>query len=132
MLVLLVACRTTESDVLQFATLVVTNGFVIDGTGADPITNGLVAIQGNHIVAVGEATDFKIPDGVLVIDAAGGTIMPGIFNAHSHKDMGAGTRRIMFLLDGVTSVCDMMIPLKSMHYLDEEGIEAGPAARGRR
>ena len=55
--------------------------------------------------------------------------MPGIINSHVHV-RGAGTRRILFLLDGVTSVCDMMIPMLSMHYLDEEGIQSGPAARG--
>ena len=74
MLVLLVACRTAESNALQLATLVVTNGIVVDGTGADPITDGLVAIQGNRIIAVGQATDFKIPVEVTIIDAAGGTI----------------------------------------------------------
>ena len=74
----------TRED-LQSVTLVVTNGTVVDGTGADPITNGLVAIQGNRIVAVGQSTDFKIPDEAEVIDAEGGTILPGIFNSHAHK-----------------------------------------------
>jgi enamidase len=130
LLVLLLACRAVGPNELQSVTLVVINGTLIDGTGADPIPGGLVAIQGNRIVSVGQATDFRIPDEAVVIDAAGGTILPGIINAHSHKDMGAGTRRIMFLLDGVTSACDMMIPIPSMHYLDEERIQSGPAARG--
>ena len=130
MLVLLVACKAIVAEELQSVTLVVVNGIVIKGTGADPITDGLVAIHGNRIVAIGKETDFTIPDEALVIDAGGGTILPGIINSHAHKDMAAGTRRIMFLLDGVTSVCDMMIPMQSMHYLDEEGIQSGPAARG--
>ena len=46
----------------QSVTLVVTNGIVIDGTGANPITDGFVAIQGNRIVAVGQSADFKIPE----------------------------------------------------------------------
>ena len=114
----------------QSISLVITNGIVIDGTGAVPMTDGFVAIQGNRIVAVGQAADFKIPDEAVVINAAGGTILPGIINSHSHQDLGAGTRRIMFLLDGVTSTCDMMIPMPSMHFLEEEGIQSGPAARG--
>ena len=122
LLALLVACRPVVREELQSVSSVVIHGIVVDGTGADPITDGFVAIQGNRIVAVGQATDFKIPDEAVVIDAAGGTILPGIINSHAHKVLGAGTRRIMFLLDGVTSVCDMMIPMPSMHYLEEEGI----------
>jgi imidazolonepropionase-like amidohydrolase len=108
----------------------VNNGLVIDGTGSEPIPNGLVAIDGNRIVYAGPSSEFKMPKDIPLLDAEGGTILPGIINSHSHKDMGAGTRRIMFLLEGVTSVCDMMIPISSMHNLEEEGIQSGPAARG--
>lgn len=119
-----------KREELQSVSLVITNGIVVDGTGADPITDGLVAIQGNRFVAVGQAADFKIPDEVVVVDAGGGTILPGVINSHGHNATGAGTRRILFLLDGVTSICDMMIPLPRMPYLEEEGIQSGPAARG--
>jgi len=81
LLALLVACRT-EREELQSVSLVVTNGSVVDGTGTDPIADGLVAIQGNRIAAVGQATDFKIPEEAIIIDAAGGTILPGVIKAH--------------------------------------------------
>lgn len=119
-----------KREEFQSVSLIITNGIVVDGTGADPIVDGLVAIQGNRIVAVGQTTGFKIPDEATVIDAAGGSILPGVINAHAHNDSSAGTRRILFLLDGVTSVCDMMIPLKRMQAFEEEGIQSGPAARG--
>jgi hypothetical protein len=41
--------------------LVITNGIVIDGTGAPPIANGIVIISQNKIAAVGRAADFAIP-----------------------------------------------------------------------
>lgn len=130
LLALLVACRVAVREKLQSVSLVVTNGIVVDGSGADPITDGLVAIQGNRIVAVGQAADFKIPDEVVVVDAGGGTILPGVINSHVHIGNAVGTRRTLFLLDGVTSVCDLGIPLFLMKGFDEEGFKAGPAARG--
>jgi imidazolonepropionase-like amidohydrolase len=115
---------------LQSVSLVVSNGTVVDGTGADPIVDGLVAIEGNRIAAVGRSADFKIPDDAVVIDAGGGTILPGIFNAHMHNGHAVGTRRVLFLLDGVTSVCDLGVPLYLMKGFEQEGFKAGPAARG--
>jgi imidazolonepropionase-like amidohydrolase len=130
LLALLVTCSPAAREEPQSVSLVVINGIVVDGTGANPIPDGLVAIEGNRIVAVGHSNDIKLPKDVIVIDAKGGTILPGVINSHAHKDFGAGTRRIMFLLDGVTSVCDMMTSLQVMSYLEEgEGV-LGPAARG--
>jgi imidazolonepropionase-like amidohydrolase len=103
---------------------------LIDGTGTDPITDGLVAIQGNRIIAVGRAADYEIPDGAVVIDAAGGTILPGVINSHVHNVSSPATRRELFLLDGVTSVCDLGTPLSRMGEFDEDEIQSGPAARG--
>ncbi len=123
-----VSCKQGEE--LQSVSLVITNGIVIDGSGADPIAEGLVAIQGNRIVAVGQSTDFKIPEEAIVIDAAGRTILPGVFNAHAHYVPTAEKRRELFLLDGVTSVCDLATSLSLMMEFEQEELEAGPAARG--
>ena len=109
-------CGRNQEISLDSATLLITNGTVIDGTGSDPIPNGFVAVQGDRILAVGRSVDFVIPDDLPVIDASSGTILPGIINSHSHKDSGAATRRSLFLLDGVTSVCDMMISLQMMLF----------------
>ena len=80
--------------------LVITNGTVIDGTGADPISEGIVIVAGDRIVAVGRASDWSIPPAARVIDAQGGTILPGFINAHVHQGyhrgqfggLGAGRR----------------------------------------
>jgi enamidase len=126
----LAACGAAEREELQSVSTIVTNGIVIDGTGADPITDGLVAIQGNRIVAVGQSSDFKIPEEVNVIDATGKTILPGVFNAHVHFVPYAEKRRVLFLLDGVTSVCDLGTSLSLMEEFEQEKLEAGLAARG--
>jgi len=66
------------------AHILIHNGTVIDGTGADPITNGAVLIDGEHIKAVGRLDDITAPDDTQRIDAGGGTILPGLIDAHVH------------------------------------------------
>ncbi|GAB3108423.1 amidohydrolase family protein [Aestuariicella hydrocarbonica] len=55
-----------------------------DGTGADPITNAVVVIEGNMIKAVGSADKVAIPEGAEVIDMGDSTLMPGLFDTHGH------------------------------------------------
>ncbi|MCI0475673.1 MAG: amidohydrolase family protein [Anaerolineales bacterium] len=94
--------------------LVVTNGAVIDGTGAPPIPDGIVVIAENKIVAVGHAADFAIPPEARVLDARGGTILPGIINSHVHESTSPLVRQFYFLKRGVTTVCDLATPLTSI------------------
>ena len=61
------------------------NGQLVDGTGAAPIPNGAVFIRDGKIVFAGAARDCPaIPPGAERIDALGGTIMPGLVEAHFH------------------------------------------------
>ena len=109
--------------------LVIENGTVIVGTGAASIPDGIVAIRGDRIVAVGPRPGFAIPSSAQVINALGGTILPGIINAHAHSTSNAAVRRVSFLLKGVTSVCDMGSPLGQMPEFAQD-YKSGPAARG--
>ncbi|GIW88523.1 MAG: hypothetical protein KatS3mg108_2847 [Isosphaeraceae bacterium] len=64
---------------------VIDNGTLIDGTGAPPIPNARVVIRDGRIHAVGPADALaQIPPDATRIDAAGGTIMPGLVEAHFH------------------------------------------------
>jgi imidazolonepropionase-like amidohydrolase len=110
-------------------TLVVRNATVIDGTGAPPLPDGVVVIQGERILAVGPAADFRIPEEVKSIDAGGGTVIPGLFNAHVHHGAPAELRR-RFLLEGVTSVCDLGSTMEEMEEFLAMESDEGPAARG--
>ncbi|WP_077304462.1 metal-dependent hydrolase family protein [Terribacillus halophilus] len=62
------------------------NGTVIDGTG-EVIQNGVVAIKGDKIAAIGPAADFIGIDTEEVIDAEGGYVMPGLIDTHVHMMM---------------------------------------------
>jgi imidazolonepropionase-like amidohydrolase len=63
-------------------TIAIVNATIIDGTGRDPITNGTVVVENDRITSVGAGGD--PPKGADVIDAAGGTVMPGMIDCHVH------------------------------------------------
>ncbi len=65
-------------------TLAITGGTLIDGSGADPVSNATVLIEGERIIAAGPAGSIALPAGTRVIDAAGHTILPGIIDCHVH------------------------------------------------
>jgi enamidase len=90
--------------------------------------DGVVVIQGDRIAAIGEAAGFSIPESVRIIDAGGGTILPGIVDSHTHSTHGASIRRT-FLIDGVTTVCNLGTSLDRLPQFDEASVQEGPAAR---
>lgn len=67
-------------------TTVIRNGQFLDGNGTPPIPDGCVVIQDGFIAYAGPAaTAPEVADSqIRVIDAAGGTIMPGLVEAHFH------------------------------------------------
>jgi imidazolonepropionase-like amidohydrolase len=111
-LVLSACASSTPSSYQTQATLVLTNGTLIDGTGADPDPNATLVLGGNRILAVGPASQVAVPEGVEVIDLAGAFILPGFINAHVH-DAYDKSRLEVWAQAGVTTVCD-------------EGILTGP------
>lgn len=56
---------------------------VIDGTGREPISDGMVLVEGDRIKAVGRSSSLTLPAGTQVIEC-GGTVLPGLVNAHTH------------------------------------------------
>jgi len=70
---------------LQPGITVVKNGQLVDGTGKPAIPNATVIVQDGRITYAGstEAAPQTPPD-ARVIDAKGGTILPGLVEAHFH------------------------------------------------
>lgn len=70
---------------LQPGITVVKNGQLVDGTGKPAIPNATVIVQDGRITYAGPAEAApQTPPDARVIDAKGGTIMPGLVEAHFH------------------------------------------------
>ncbi len=116
----------------QAPVLVVHNGRLFDGTGAPPIDDGVVLIEGNRITQVGSAGAVEIPSYATSIDAQGGLIMPGVIDSHVHVAWAASQQNDIFspwLRSGVTTLVDNGMSLElmpSVRRLLEEVAEAAP------
>lgn len=109
---------------------VIVNGTLIDGRSPEPTADAVVVIRGQRIWAAGPAEDFFIHAAVETVDAGGGTILPGLIDAHVHYAASPITRSL-FLREGVTAVCDTGSSRAAMPYFDAEGGGSGaPTARG--
>ena len=62
----------------------IAGGGLIDGSGRDPVPDGVVVVEGERIVAAGPAGAVSVPAGTQIIDAGGGTILPGFVDCHLH------------------------------------------------
>jgi len=68
----------------EIGALVIKGGTLIDGTGAEPLENATVVVEGSKITGVGRAEDVEIPEKARVVDATGKTVMPGLIDSHLH------------------------------------------------
>ncbi len=69
---------------LQPGTTVVKNGQLVDGTGRRAIPNAALIITDGIISYAGPAADAPPTPDARIINAQGGTIMPGLIEAHIH------------------------------------------------
>ena len=67
--------------------LVIHGKWLIDGTGAAPVRDGCVVIEGERIAACGPRPRVAIPDRARVIELPEHTLAPGLIDAHSHVSL---------------------------------------------
>ena len=63
---------------------VLTGATLIDGTGAAPVPDAAVVIDGDRITAAGPRQALAWPADAEVIDVRGRTVIPGLIDAHDH------------------------------------------------
>ncbi len=63
---------------------------LFDGTGADPVVNAAVLVEGERIVGVGKRSNVPLPDDASIVDLTGKWIMPGLVDAHVHFFQSGG------------------------------------------
>ena len=78
---------------------------LIDGRGGPAVSDSVVVVQGERIVAVGDRASVKIPPGAEIVDAKGLTLLPGLIDSHFHID-GDDPLPALYLSHGVTSIRD--------------------------
>jgi imidazolonepropionase-like amidohydrolase len=72
--------------------LLIKNGTLIDGTGADPVPNHLIVVEGSSIKHVGPRDNSMRPETPddIVIDAEGKFVLPGLIDSHCHISLHQG------------------------------------------
>lgn len=63
---------------------VLTHCTVIDGTGASPRAGTTIVIEGNVIASISTEPARKDADADRVLDVEGGTVLPGLWEVHTH------------------------------------------------
>ncbi|HKI38614.1 MAG TPA: amidohydrolase family protein [Gemmataceae bacterium] len=70
---------------LAAGSTVVRNGQLLDGTGAPPVPDAVLVVTDGRITYAGPVAGAPpVPPGARYIDAHGGTVMPGLVEAHFH------------------------------------------------
>ena len=96
-----------HGPVRQLGTFAITNARVHTLTGS-VLENGTVVVQDGKIQAVGQ--EVKIPRGAEVIDADGGSLIPGIVDAHSHISIEGGGNEGSLAVSAMVTIQDVIDP----------------------
>lgn len=103
------------------ATFAITNARIFDGTQLLP-KKGTVVVRDGKIVAAGP--EAKIPEGAALVDAGGGTLLPGFIDSHTHVFGNALERALVF---GVTTELDMFTVPSLVQQMHAEQARPGGA-----
>jgi imidazolonepropionase-like amidohydrolase len=117
--------------------LIIRNVTVIDGSGAAPMANAEVAIEGGKFTAIRAAG--RDTNGATVFDGRGGYLLPGLWEGHTHlrarpdeapADQVARLETILagYLAAGITTVLELGGPLDIDGRLRERHRTTPPTA----
>ena len=89
-LVCLFSLLVLNSTLIHAQVTAVKAGKLLDPETGTITNNQIILVEGQTIKAIGP--DIKIPDGASIVDLSNRTVMPGLFDAHTHLCMT--TRRV--------------------------------------
>lgn len=89
-------------------TLAITNGDLFDSERGIVVPAQNIIVRGDRIVTVGPAVSTPVPDGATIIDATGKTVMPGMWEMHTHLQVASqSSLSLMQLAQGLTTARDL-------------------------
>jgi imidazolonepropionase-like amidohydrolase len=62
----------------------ITGGLIIDGTGNEPIPNGILLVEDGTIKSVGTQKDIPVPAEAELTDFGNSSLLPGLIDTHVH------------------------------------------------
>ena len=96
---------TQRTPPLRSGTYAMVGGTIVDGTGRPPVADGVVVVRDGRIADVGPRASVTIPSGVPTVSVAGKTLVPGLWDMHTHVTQVEWAP--VYLAAGVTTVRDM-------------------------
>jgi len=96
---------THRVPLLKSGTYAMTGATIVDGTGRAAIPDGVVVVRDGRIADVGPRAEVTIPPGVPSVAVDGKTIVPGLWDMHTHVTQIEWAP--VYLAAGVTTVRDM-------------------------
>src|SRR5512134_2356492 len=86
----LTAALLPTRPLAQPSVTAITGATLIDGTGAAPVADAVVVVEGDRIRAAGAKASVPVPAGAAVIDAAGAFVVPGFIDTNVHLSLYGG------------------------------------------
>lgn len=96
---------TARTPPLRSGSYAMTGATLVDATGRPPIADAVVVVRDGRIAAVGPRATTAVPSGVATVDVTGKTIVPGLWDMHTHFTQIEWAP--VYLAAGVTTVRDM-------------------------
>jgi len=90
---------------LKSGTYAMVGATIVDGTNRPFVTDGVVLVRDGLIADAGSRAAVPVPDGVPTVDVSGKTLVPGLWDMHTHVTQIEWAP--VYLASGVTTVRDM-------------------------
>jgi imidazolonepropionase-like amidohydrolase len=96
--------ETAQTGVQPAGAIAFVGARVVDGSGAAPIDNATVVVDGDKIVAIGPRDKTQVPANARTVDVTGATIVAGLWDMHAHLQQVE--QAAAYLAAGVTTIRD--------------------------
>lgn len=116
---------TARTPPLQSGAYAIAGATIVDATGGPVTPDGVVVVRDGRIAEVGPRSAVTLPPDLPVVDAAGKTIVPGLWDMHTHVTQVEWAP--VYLAAGVTTVRDMGNEIEYITAL-RGSIDAGRSA----